>query len=58
MLDAPVVVGVGEGQRGAGMLSSVSNLMDRNGELDRAFTTGVGFTFEDMGDVGMCGVCR
>ncbi len=40
------------------MLSSVSNLMDRNGELDRAFRTGVGFTFEDMGDMGMCGVCR
>ena len=45
-------------ERGAGMLSSVPNLMDRNREIDRAFKTGIGFTFENHGDVGICGVCR
>lgn len=45
-------------KRGAGMLSALPNLMDQKGEIDRTFKTGIGFTFEQLGDAGICAVCR
>lgn len=27
-------------------------------EIDRTFKTGIGFTFEELGDAGICAVCR
>mmetsp|Transcript_1725 Transcript_1725/g.5015 ORF Transcript_1725/g.5015 Transcript_1725/m.5015 type:complete len:369 (-) Transcript_1725:310-1416(-) len=41
-----------------GMLSQVPNLLVRSEEIDKAFKTGLGYTFEAFGDPGICGVCR